>query len=125
MGNILLTKEQYITLYSRVQEKRSEVSAMMDKTEKDDKYITNAELMSLLGVSKRTSQRWRTMRLLPYMKFGRKIYYLKASILNFFRMQNCNMLSGGHSPPPEDDGPDTELQYMECLRCPLFVILNS
>jgi hypothetical protein len=125
MSNILLTKEQYITLYSRILENRTEEPSKVDKTEDDEKYITNDELMSLLHVSKRTSQRWRTLRLLPYVKFGKKVYYLKANIMKYFRIQSCSILSWGHSPPPEDNGPDTEMQYLECLRCPLFVIMNS
>ena len=125
MEKILITKEQYITLYNRVKEKRSEVDTMLRQTELKENYFTNDELMVLLHISRRTFQRWRSMRLLPYVKIGKKIFYLSDSILDFFRMQSCNAIQGGLSPPPEDDGPDTEFQMMECLRCPLFVILNS
>jgi hypothetical protein len=125
MKRILLTKEQYVALYTWIKENRPELSPTLKTPEGEDNYITNYELMLLLHVSRRTTLRMRTTGGLPYLKIGRKIYYNTKNLLNFFRVQPCNVLPGGHSPPPEDDGPDNEIEQMECLRCPLFVILNS
>ena len=44
-------------------------------TASNRKMITNDQLISDLGISKKTAQNWRTNGLIRFMRVGRKIYY--------------------------------------------------
>ena len=125
MENILLTTEQFDALNRRIVEKNPDLASLINPSEFDENYITNPELMRLLKVSRRTIQRWRMNGRLPFIKIGKKMYYRTDSILNSFRMPTCSTIAGGHSPPPDYDESEEEIQQMECLKCPLFLILNS
>ena len=117
MKNIPINKEQFDALNRRVVSHSSPVT----KSEFDDGYINNEEFRDLLKVSKRTAQRWRMSGSLPFVKIGKKLYYPLDTILNSFSLHPPVKIEGGLSPPMEEgDG-----EGFECVKCPLFVILNS
>jgi len=117
MKDIPLNKEQFDALNRRVVGHSSPVK----KSEFDDGYINNEEFRDLLKVSKRTAQRWRMSGRLPFVKIGKKLYYPLDTILNSFSLHVPVSIEGGNSPPLEEwDG-----EGFECVKCPLFVILNS
>lgn len=117
MKNIPLNQEQYDALNRRIVNQPS----VIIKSEFDDGYINNEELMSLLKVSRRTVQRWRVKGQLPFVKIGKKLYYPLDKIMSGF----CLHPVGGHSPPPVGEVQEGDGMGMECVKCPLFVILNS
>ncbi len=115
--NIPLSQEQFNALNRRVVSQ----PPLIKKSEFDDGYINNEEFMSLLKISKRTAQRWRMSGKLPFVKIGKKLYYPLDSILSGF----CLHPMGGHSPPGVGEVQERDGEGMECIKCPLFVILNS
>jgi hypothetical protein len=117
MKNIPLNKEQFDALNRRVVSHISPVK----KSEFDDGYINNEEFRDLLKVSKRTAQRWRMSGRLPFVKIGKKLYYPLDSIMSGFSLHP----GGGHSPPGVGEIQERDGEGMECVKCPLFVILNS
>jgi excisionase family DNA binding protein len=120
MKNILISEEQYDKLLSRVEEIDAAVASMLMRSEDKGNYFTNAELMKLLGVSKRTVQRWRMSGRLPFIKFEKKLLYRADAILNCFSFHPSSPDERGHSPPSDDISPD-----IACVRCPLFLFLNG
>ena len=117
MKNIPLNQEQFDALNRRIVNQPS----LIKKSEFDDGYINNEEFMGLLKVSKRTAQRWRMSGQLPFVKIGKKLYYPLDSIMSGF----CLHPMGGHSPPLVGEVQEVDGEGMECVKCPLFVILNS
>ncbi|MDR2948945.1 MAG: helix-turn-helix domain-containing protein [Prevotella sp.] len=53
--------------------------------EEDEKILDNQDLAFLLKVSKRTLQRYRTSKILPYFMIGHKTYYRANDVRNFVR----------------------------------------
>lgn len=49
----------------------------------DEKLLDNQDLCLTLHISKRTLQRYRTERGLPYLRYGQKIYYKAADVKEF------------------------------------------
>jgi hypothetical protein len=121
MNNIPLKKEQFDALNRRIVNQPS----LIEKSEFDDGYNNNEEFMGLLKVSKRTAQRWRMSGQLPFVKIGKKLYYPLDSIMNSFCLHTASVSMGGHSPPLMGEVQEVDGEAMECVKCPLFVILNS
>ena len=120
MEDLLLSQKQYFALLRRLDEINQDVTSIKIKSEPDTNYIKNSDLMALLGVSKRTAQRWRLNGRLPFVKIGRKLYYRTDEVMNCFRVLPGDAIETRHSPPLGE----LAIQ-MECERCPLFVILNE
>lgn len=125
MKNILLTKEQFDALNRRILGKNPDLETIINPSEFEKFYITNSELMKLLRVSRRTIQRWRMNGRIPFVKIGNNLYYRKDVLLDSFRTYSCGAIAGGLSPPPDYDELEEEFQPSKCIRCPLFLILNS
>jgi len=53
--------------------------------EEDEKILDNQDLAFLLKVSKRTLQRYRTDKILPYFMIGHKTYYKVNDVRKFIR----------------------------------------
>jgi hypothetical protein len=53
--------------------------------EEDEKILDNQDLAFLLKVSKRTLQRYRVSKKLPYFMIGHKTYYRVNDVRNFVR----------------------------------------
>jgi hypothetical protein len=124
MENIELSVQQYKALLSRLDELNHGVTAMRIKSDSEERYITNIDLRKQLQVSKRTEQRWRDTGRLPFIQIGKKIYYEVETILKSFRV-GTNNPGEVENQPADENVPEKDISQMECLRCPLFVILNS
>ena len=111
-------------MITRLDEINEDMNSLKVKFVPDAGYINNRDLLTLLGVTNRTVQRWRKSGRLPFIKLGKKIYYRADIVMNSFRLSpNC---------PIEDQHPHTEYPDMpennsqkRCERCPLFLILNA
>lgn len=57
--------------------------------EKDEKLLDNQDLAFMLKCSCRTLQRYRSNGVLPYAKFGHKIYYRVSDIREFVK-EHCD-----------------------------------
>ncbi|GHS94851.1 DNA-binding protein [Bacteroidia bacterium] len=60
-----------------------------DVLDKDEKMLDNTDLCFMFHVSKRTLQRYRSDGILPYARFGQKIYY-KADDVRSFVKEHCD-----------------------------------
>ena len=124
MENIELSVKQYQALLSRLDELNHGVASIRIKSESEERYITNIDLRKQLQVSKRTEQRWRDSGRLPFIQIEKKIYYEVETILKSFRVGTTNPITIENQPAvvseTENDNPQ-----MECVRCPLFVLMNS
>lgn len=45
-----------------------------------DRWLSKEEVLSMLYISERTLQRWRSQKLLNYSMVGKKIYYRRSDI---------------------------------------------
>jgi len=124
MKNILLTPDQYDALKKRVSGVIPDPDSDVIIPDLEAHYITNAELMSILKISRRTAKRWRDTGHLPYIKIEHKLYYPTNGILNSFGTTPCASKPCGHSPPEVND-PDDEIPVMQCEKCPLFLLMIS
>ena len=124
MEIIELSVKQYKALLSRLDELNRGMASMRIKSDSEERYITNIELRKLLQVSKRTEQRWRDSGRLTFIQIGKKIYYDVETILKSFRVLS-NINTEAENQPAVANESENDIPQIECLRCPLFVILNS
>ena len=54
----------------------------------EDRMLDDADLCQLLNVSQRTTQRYRTLGLIPYSTLRRRIYYKESDVWAFIRKYN-------------------------------------
>ncbi len=92
-----LDNEDFICWMEKLSGKLTEISkdlksliATKDILGDDDKILDNQDLCFLLKVSKRTLQRYRTNKLLPYFKINCRPYY-KASDIREFVEKHCDV----------------------------------
>jgi len=124
MEDLLLSRKQYDAILRRLDEINKDVSSIKHMPEPEGNYITNAELMALLHVSKSTLQRWRNRGWLPFIKIEKKLYYRTDDILNIFTVS---------SDARSEEGIQTSVAFLtkeftlqkECDGCLLFAIMNS
>ena len=73
--------------------------------DKDEKMLDNQDLAFMLKCSYRTLQRHRSNGILPYAKFGHKIYY-RVSDVRAFVKEHCDFQTfqkfENDNPPTED-----------------------
>ncbi|MFT3918200.1 helix-turn-helix domain-containing protein [Cloacibacterium sp.] len=87
MEAIILSKEQYTDLISRLDEI---VNRLNTKNEpKKDTFVDNQEFLLLMKISKRTAQTWRDEGRISFSQVGNKIYY-KLSDVEKFLQKNYN-----------------------------------
>lgn len=72
--------------------------------DKDEKLLDNQDLAFMLKCSYRTLQRYRTNKILPFAKFGHKIYYRVPDIREFIK-EHCDFQTFQKF---EKDNPPTE-----------------
>lgn len=65
----------------------------------------NQDLCVMLKLSKRSLQRLRSMRLLPYMQIGQKTFYLESDVMNYIQTQIDN-----RNTPDEDKLTDSDVE---------------
>ena len=78
MEAIILTKDQFDLLSSKMDEINSKISNLT--LENKNKFIDNQEFVMLMKISKRTAQSWRDEGKISYSQVGSKIYYKMADV---------------------------------------------
>ena len=73
MEAVILTKEQYNELVSRLDKLNSTIESNQ-KTSKET-FLDNQEFIQLMHISKRTAQTWRDEGKISFSQIGSKIYY--------------------------------------------------
>lgn len=77
MEAIILTKEQYTELATKLEEINLKISSnAADK----EKFLDNQEFIQLMKISKRTAQTWRDEGKIAFSQVGSKIYYKLADV---------------------------------------------
>jgi len=127
--DILLSQKQYKALLERLDGITNDVTIIKLKTGAETAFVDNFNLQKLLGVSARTIQRWRKEGILPYVQFGKKLYYRADFILDRFKIkpdavdtlviENNNLTQPEMPDSFEDDDPNV------CKRCPLFLVFQQ
>jgi hypothetical protein len=72
MQAVLLPKEQFEILIGSLTELKK---ANKRKREAGKIIIDNAEFIQMMNITDRTARTWRSKKILPFSKVGRKIYY--------------------------------------------------
>lgn len=124
MEDILLSQQQYHALVGRLDELKNDVTAIKLKTAPETSFIDEYDLATLLKVTTRTLQRWRKDGRLPYLRFGKKLYYNLDLILSSFKVES-NSVVGAVRPPVRAHVPDDAVEEITCKRCPLFLAFDS
>jgi hypothetical protein len=78
MEAIVIQKEQFEQLLTRVDEIRSAVLSKGKKPE--DSLLGNQEFIKLMNISKRTAQAWRDEGQISFSQLGGKIYYRMSDV---------------------------------------------
>lgn len=80
-------KEYFSDRFDKIEDKLDRIS--MNKSILDgDELMDNQDLCTFLGVTKRTVQRYRNLRLIPFYKIDKLVYYKKSDVLKFFQTHN-------------------------------------
>ena len=87
MEAIILTKDQFTELMSKLDTIQSQITAKANP--KQETYLGSVEFLKLLDVSKRTAQTWRDEGKISFSQVGSKIYY-KLSDVEKFMQENYN-----------------------------------
>ena len=72
------------------------------KIEYENRLVTNDELAEILGISKRTLQRYRASGTLPFHIVYHKTWYLESEILAFMKAHFTENLKRKRKRPPKD-----------------------
>ncbi len=124
MEDILLSKQQYKAVISRLDEISGNLITLKHHTNGVAGYLDNTDMLKLFQISSRTAQRWRKNGRLPYSKFGKKLYYKADIILERIKIRPERPLAEDQSPPGVLD-PETNTDEMACKQCPLLMLLTS
>ena len=124
MDEILLSKQQYAALLSRLEKINSRLITLNPVSQDKPGYLDKNEMQKVLLISSRTAQRWRSMGRLPYTKIGQKIYYKVDDLLERIKI-SPTPINTSEQPPPLPDLQDDEGVEMKCRDCPLFILLTS
>lgn len=73
MEAVILTKEQYNVLLSRLDDLKTSLEEKSKKPE--ESFLDNQEFLLLMNISKRTAQTWRDEGIISFSQIGSKIYY--------------------------------------------------
>jgi hypothetical protein len=86
-GFMFVNNDYFETWMERLSKKLSEIGKDLkslvntnDMFDKDEKLLDNQDLCLMFHVSKRTLQRYRSEGLLPFIKYGQKIYYTSRGL---------------------------------------------
>lgn len=78
MEAIILTKDQYAELLTRLDSITNQLSVKTDA--KKDTFLDNQEFLQLMKISKRTAQTWRDEGRISFSQVGNKIYYKLSDV---------------------------------------------
>lgn len=73
MEAVILTKEQYNELVSRLDKLNSTIESNQKPSK--ETFLDNQEFIQLMHISKRTAQTWRDEGKISFSQIGSKIYY--------------------------------------------------
>lgn len=73
MEAVILTKEQYNELVSRLD--KLNTSLIANQKPSQETFLDNQEFIQLMHISKRTAQTWRDEGKISFSQIGSKIYY--------------------------------------------------
>jgi hypothetical protein len=73
MEAIILTKDQYTELLTKLETISSQLGTKADA--KKETFLDNQEFLQLMKISKRTAQTWRDEGKISFSQVGNKIYY--------------------------------------------------
>ena len=73
MEAVILTKEQYNNLVSRLDKLNSTLESNQKPSQ--ETFLDNQEFIQLMNISKRTAQTWRDEGKVSFSQIGSKIYY--------------------------------------------------
>lgn len=124
MEDILLSRQQYEALLSRLEKINNRLITLNPATQEKPGYLDKSEMQKLLLISSRTAQRWRSLGRLPYSRIGNKLYYKVDDLLERIKIRSSSPNIVESSQPLEFFRED-EVIEMKCRDCPLFILLTS
>ncbi|NWJ51280.1 MAG: helix-turn-helix domain-containing protein [Bacteroidetes bacterium] len=124
MEDILLSKQQYEALLSRLEKINNRLITLNPAAQEKPGYLCKDEMQKLLLISSRTAQRWRSMGRLPYTKIGQKIYYKVDDLLERIKIRSTPP-NTPEQPPPFEFYCEDQVVEIKCKECPLFILFNS
>jgi len=124
MEDILLSKQQYDALLSRLEKINNRLITLNPTSQEKPGYLDKTEMQKVLLISSRTAQRWRSLGRLPYTKIGKKIYYKVDDLLGRIKI-SPTPTNTSEQPPPLPYPQEEEGVEMKCKDCPLFILLTS
>ncbi|MBH1960830.1 MAG: helix-turn-helix domain-containing protein [Flavobacteriia bacterium] len=83
MEAIILTKDQFNELISKINDISEKISA--SRSAKTETYLNNKQFMEMLDVSLRTAQTWRDEGKITFSQVGNKIYYKLSDVEKFIQ----------------------------------------
>ena len=94
MDVITIESDAFAQIMAKLKSLEDKFLELRNKAENPlrDRWLDNQEIMELLKISKRTLQKYRDGRVIPYSKVGSKIYY-KAGDVEKFLKKNYNKSS--------------------------------
>lgn len=78
MEAIIITKDQFSDLMSKLDTIQSELNSKADP--KKETFLDNQEFLLLMKISKRTAQTWRDEGKISFSQVGSKIYYKLSDV---------------------------------------------
>ncbi len=85
----LVQKEDIDGLHARIDKIQSLLKKVLSLENKSE-YLNNEELCKHLSISKRTAQRIRDQKLIPYSQFGAKVIYKRVDVEGFIEKHRIN-----------------------------------
>ena len=80
---LLIEKQMWDTLVSRVQDLPLQISHIQEKLSVSPQYYSNKELRELLNVEEKLIRKYREQGLLSYSKVGDKYWYSQHDVIEF------------------------------------------
>lgn len=82
----VIAKDQFEQLCSEISELKNLLRGIKEPSRDDpNELISVKQLRELLGISAKTEWTWRKKPVIPYVRYGKKIYFRKADVETFVR----------------------------------------
>lgn len=78
MEAVIMSKEQYTTLLSSIEEIKTKIDNQNKKPH--EVFVDNQEFLMMMKISKRTAQTWRDEGKVSFSQVGNKIYYKQSDV---------------------------------------------
>lgn len=79
MEAVILSKEQFDNLSSKLDDLKSIVD-VQSNPKQEDRIFDNAHFIEMMSISKRTAQSWRDYGKIGFSQVGNKIYYKLSDV---------------------------------------------